>query len=94
VNVEQPLVMQACHRLAQARASVAAASPSSARERAGPGPGAAAYRREAALNQLARSPRSEWAKDGIRIQLVHPNQVFDTGLWTEDVLAARARPIT
>ena len=29
-------------------------------------------------------------KDGIRLNSVHPNAVFDTGLWTDEVLQARA----
>jgi NAD(P)-dependent dehydrogenase (short-subunit alcohol dehydrogenase family) len=33
----------------------------------------------------------EWGADGIRINSLHPNAVFDTGLWTEEVLAARAK---
>jgi NAD(P)-dependent dehydrogenase (short-subunit alcohol dehydrogenase family) len=57
-----------------------------------PGPGAAAYSAsKAALNQLARVAALEWGGDNIRINSLHPNAVFDTGLWTEDVLAARAR---
>ncbi|HLA36488.1 MAG TPA: SDR family NAD(P)-dependent oxidoreductase, partial [Rhodocyclaceae bacterium] len=57
-----------------------------------PGPGAAAYSAsKAALNQLARVAALEWGADGIRINSLHPNAVFDTGLWTEEVLAARAR---
>ena len=32
----------------------------------------------------------EWGKDRIRLNSVHPNAVFDTGLWTEEVLQARA----
>ena len=28
--------------------------------------------------------------DGIRVNSVHPNAVFDTGIWTEEVLTARA----
>lgn len=56
-----------------------------------PGPGAAAYSAsKAALNQLARVTALEWGKDGIRINSVHPNQVFDTALWTDEVLQARA----
>ncbi|MDO8545639.1 MAG: SDR family oxidoreductase [Opitutaceae bacterium] len=46
---------------------------------------------KAALNQLARVAALEWGKDGIRINTVHPNMVFDTGLWTPEVLASRAR---
>jgi NAD(P)-dependent dehydrogenase (short-subunit alcohol dehydrogenase family) len=32
----------------------------------------------------------ELASDGIRVNVVHPNAVFDTGLWTDDVVRARA----
>ena len=57
-----------------------------------PGPGAAAYSAsKAALNQLARVAALEWGADGIRINTLHPNAVFDTGIWTEEVLAQRAR---
>jgi NAD(P)-dependent dehydrogenase (short-subunit alcohol dehydrogenase family) len=57
-----------------------------------PGPGAAAYSAsKAAMNQLARVAALEWAKDGIRINTLHPNAVYDTALWTEEVLASRAR---
>jgi rhamnose utilization protein RhaD (predicted bifunctional aldolase and dehydrogenase)/NAD(P)-dependent dehydrogenase (short-subunit alcohol dehydrogenase family) len=56
-----------------------------------PGPGAAAYSAsKAALSQLARVAALEWGKDGIRINVLHPNAVFDTGVWTDEVLAARA----
>ncbi|MET0086236.1 MAG: bifunctional aldolase/short-chain dehydrogenase [Sedimenticola sp.] len=56
-----------------------------------PGPGAAAYSAsKAALNQLARIAALEWGADGIRINTLHPDAVFDTGLWTEEVLQARA----
>ncbi|RMG13830.1 MAG: bifunctional aldolase/short-chain dehydrogenase [Cyanobacteria bacterium J055] len=57
-----------------------------------PGPGAAAYSAsKAALNQLARVAALEWGSDGIRINTLHPNAVFDTGVWTEEVLQARAK---
>ena len=56
-----------------------------------PGPGAAAYSAsKAALTQLARVAALEWGADKIRINLVHPNAVFDTGIWTPEVLAQRA----
>ncbi len=56
-----------------------------------PGPGAAAYSAsKAALTQLARVAALEWGADAIRINLVHPNAVFDTGIWTEEVLTQRA----
>jgi rhamnose utilization protein RhaD (predicted bifunctional aldolase and dehydrogenase)/NAD(P)-dependent dehydrogenase (short-subunit alcohol dehydrogenase family) len=56
-----------------------------------PGPGAGAYSAsKAALNQLARVAALEWGKDGIRVNVLHPNAVFDTGVWTDEVLASRA----
>ncbi|MEW8561343.1 MAG: bifunctional aldolase/short-chain dehydrogenase [Candidatus Thiodiazotropha sp.] len=57
-----------------------------------PGQGAAAYSAsKAALTQLARVTALEWAADAIRINTLHPDAVFDTGIWTEEVLAARAK---
>ncbi|MCI5148206.1 MAG: bifunctional aldolase/short-chain dehydrogenase [Candidatus Electrothrix sp. MAN1_4] len=56
-----------------------------------PGPGAAAYSAsKAALTQLMRVAALEWGGDGIRINALHPNAVFDTGIWTDEVLEARA----
>jgi len=58
---------------------------------AAPGRGAAAYSAsKAALTQLARVAALEWATDGIRVNTVHPDAVFDTGLWTDELLAERA----
>lgn len=57
-----------------------------------PGPGAAAYSAsKAALTQLARVAALEWGRDGIRVNTIHPNAVFDTGIWSEEVLQARAQ---
>jgi NAD(P)-dependent dehydrogenase (short-subunit alcohol dehydrogenase family) len=56
-----------------------------------PGPGAAAYSAsKAALTQLARVAALEWGADRIRVNTLHPNAVFDTAAWTDEVLAARA----
>jgi rhamnose utilization protein RhaD (predicted bifunctional aldolase and dehydrogenase)/NAD(P)-dependent dehydrogenase (short-subunit alcohol dehydrogenase family) len=56
-----------------------------------PGPGAAAYSAsKAALTQLARVAALEWGADGIRVNTLHPNAVFDTAAWSDEVLAARA----
>lgn len=57
-----------------------------------PGPGASAYSAsKAGLNQLARVAALEWGSDGIRINSIHPNAVFDTGIWTDEVLTNRAK---
>jgi rhamnose utilization protein RhaD (predicted bifunctional aldolase and dehydrogenase)/NAD(P)-dependent dehydrogenase (short-subunit alcohol dehydrogenase family) len=57
-----------------------------------PGPGAASYSAsKAALNQLMRVLAMEWGSDGIRLNTLHPNAVFDTGIWTEEVLESRAK---
>jgi NAD(P)-dependent dehydrogenase (short-subunit alcohol dehydrogenase family) len=59
---------------------------------AAPGPGVAAYSAsKAALTQLTRVAALEWAEDRIRVNLVHPDAVFDTQLWTQEILAERAR---
>jgi len=57
-----------------------------------PGKGAAAYSvAKAGLTQLARVAALELAPAGIRVNVLHPNDVFDTGIWTPEVLEARAR---
>ena len=56
-----------------------------------PGPGVGAYSvAKAGLTQLARVAALELADHGIRVNAVHPDAVFDTGIWTDEVLAARA----
>ncbi|MCL2652566.1 MAG: SDR family NAD(P)-dependent oxidoreductase, partial [Propionibacteriaceae bacterium] len=56
-----------------------------------PGPGAAAYSAsKSAVAQISRVAAMEWAGDGIRVNMVHPDAVFDTGLWTPELLQARA----
>ena len=56
------------------------------------GKGTAAYAAaKAALTQLVRSAAAEWGVSRIRVQIVHPDNVFDTGIWTPEVLAQRAR---
>ena len=55
-----------------------------------PGPGAAAYSvAKAGLTQLARIAALELAPD-IRVNILHPDCVYDTGIWTPEVLASRA----
>ena len=56
-----------------------------------PGPGAMAYSSaKAALTQMARVAALELGEHGIRVNAVHPNAVFDTGIWDEKTLQARA----
>jgi len=56
-----------------------------------PGKGAAPYSAsKAALTQLARVAALEWGDDGIRVNVVHPDAVFDTALWDDDLIATRA----
>jgi rhamnose utilization protein RhaD (predicted bifunctional aldolase and dehydrogenase)/NAD(P)-dependent dehydrogenase (short-subunit alcohol dehydrogenase family) len=58
---------------------------------AAPGPGAAAYSvSKAGITQLSRVAALELAADGVRVNVVHPDAVFDTGLWTEKTLATSA----
>ncbi|NQT09680.1 MAG: bifunctional aldolase/short-chain dehydrogenase [Desulfobacteraceae bacterium] len=57
-----------------------------------PGPGASAYSvAKAGLTQLARVAALELAADGIRVNIIHPDAVFDTGIWTQEVLNERAK---
>ena len=39
---------------------------------------------------MARIAALELAEFGIRVNTVHPNAVFDTGIWSEDILQSRA----
>ena len=56
-----------------------------------PGAGAAAYSvSKAGLTQLARVAALELAADGIRVNVVHPDAVFDSGLWTDEALQRSA----
>lgn len=56
-----------------------------------PGPGAAAYSvSKAGITQLARVAALELAQDGVRVNVVHPDAVFDTGLWDAETLQRSA----
>lgn len=56
-----------------------------------PGPGASAYSvAKAGLTQLGRVAALELGDDGIRVNMLHPNAVFDTAIWTDEVLEKRA----
>ena len=86
------LVMQACHALLKLAPRGGRIVVIGSKNVSAPGPGAGAYSAsKAALNQLARVAALEWGKDGIRINTLHPNAVYDTALWTDEVLASRAK---
>lgn len=56
-----------------------------------PGPGASAYScSKAALTQLCRVAALELAPNKIRVNIVHPDAVFDTKLWTPEALEKSA----
>ena len=56
-----------------------------------PGPGVSAYSAaKAGVTQLARVAALELARDGVRVNVIHPDKVFDTNLWDEDKISARA----
>jgi NAD(P)-dependent dehydrogenase (short-subunit alcohol dehydrogenase family) len=56
-----------------------------------PGPGASAYSvPKAGLTQLGRIAALELGEKGIRVNMLHPNAVFDTGVWTDKILKTRA----
>ena len=93
VNVEASLrLMQTCHPLLRLAPRGGRIAVIGSKNVPAPGPGAGAYSAsKAALNQLARVAALEWGKDGIRVNSLHPNAVYDTALWTDELLAARAK---
>jgi len=93
VNVEANLlVMQACHGLLKLAPRGGRIVVIGSKNVPAPGPGAGAYSAsKAAMNQLARVTALEWGKDVIRSNSIHPNAVYDTALWTDEVLASRAK---
>ncbi|HYJ06275.1 MAG TPA: bifunctional aldolase/short-chain dehydrogenase [Chthoniobacterales bacterium] len=93
VNVDANLtLMRECHPLLKLAPRGGRVVVMGSKNVAAPGPGAAAYSAsKAALTQLARVAALEWGKDGIRVNTLHPNAVFDTGIWTDEVLETRAK---
>ena len=92
VNVDANLaLMRECYPLLKLAPRAGRVVVIGSKNVAAPGPGAAAYSAsKAALTQLARVAAMEWGPAGIRVNTLHPNAVFDTGIWTDEVLKARA----
>jgi NAD(P)-dependent dehydrogenase (short-subunit alcohol dehydrogenase family) len=83
--------MRACHPLLKRAPNGGRVVLVGSKNVAAPGMGAAAYSAaKAALTQVMRIAAMEWGPDGIRLNAVHPDAVFDTGIWTPEVLAGRA----
>jgi rhamnose utilization protein RhaD (predicted bifunctional aldolase and dehydrogenase)/NAD(P)-dependent dehydrogenase (short-subunit alcohol dehydrogenase family) len=84
--------MRACHPLLKCAPQGGRVVIIGSKNIAAPGMGAAAYSAsKAALNQVMRIAAMEWGPDRIRLNALHPDAVFDTGIWTDEVIAARAR---
>ncbi len=92
VNLDANLaLLRLCHPLLKLAPAGGRVAVIGSKNVPAPGPGAAAYSAsKAALQQLARVAALEWGRDGIRVNGLHPNAVFDTGVWTAEVLASRA----
>ncbi|MDH4286096.1 MAG: bifunctional aldolase/short-chain dehydrogenase [Gallionella sp.] len=92
VNLDSNLsIMREAHPLLKAAPRYGRVVVNGSKNVPAPGPGAVAYSAsKAALTQVARVAALEWGADKIRINLVHPDAVFDTGIWTPEVLQQRA----
>ncbi len=92
INLDANLdIMRECHPLLRLAPRNGRVVIIGSKNVAAPGPGAAAYSAsKAALKQLARVAALEWGGDGIRINSVHPDAVFDTGIWSDEILRSRA----
>ena len=92
VNLDSNLMLlRECHALLKLAPRGGRVTVIGSKNVPAPGPGAAAYSAsKAALVQLARVAALEWGADNIRVNVLHPNAVFDTGIWSDAVLASRA----
>ena len=57
-----------------------------------PGPGAGTYSiAKSGLTQMSRLAAIELAKYGIRVNIIHPDCVFDTQIWNKEIISQRAK---
>jgi rhamnose utilization protein RhaD (predicted bifunctional aldolase and dehydrogenase)/NAD(P)-dependent dehydrogenase (short-subunit alcohol dehydrogenase family) len=92
INLDSNLMLlRECHALLKLAPRGGRVTVIGSKNVAAPGPGAAAYSAsKAALTQLARVAALEWGADNIRVNTLHPNAVFDTAIWSDEILASRA----
>lgn len=92
INVDSNLaLLRACHPLLKLAPNGGRVAIIGSKNVPAPGTGMAAYSSsKAALTQLGRIAALEWGRDNIRVNIIHPDAVFDTGLWSTDVIDARA----
>lgn len=92
INLDSNLaLLRSCHPLLKKSPNGGRVVVMGSKNVPAPGAGAASYSAsKAALTQLMRIAALEWGADGIRINALHPDAVFDTGIWTENVLQSRA----
>lgn len=92
INLDANLIlMRECHALLKLAPRGGRVAVVGSKNVPAPGPGAAAYSAsKAALTQLARVAALEWGADNIRVNTLHPNAVFDTGIWSDEILSSRA----
>jgi len=93
VNLDSNIaIMREAHPLLKAAPRYGRVVVNGSKNVPAPGPGAVAYSAaKAALTQAARVAALEWGGDKIRVNVVHPNAVFDTAIWTPEVLEQRAK---
>jgi NAD(P)-dependent dehydrogenase (short-subunit alcohol dehydrogenase family) len=57
-----------------------------------PGPGAGTYTvAKSGLTQISRLAAIELSKFNIRVNIIHPDCVYDTGVWSKKVLKERSK---
>jgi hypothetical protein len=90
INLDANVIL--CRSLPAAKAAKnAGVGSNGSRNALAPGPARPPTRPPRRPDPACPRAALEWAKDGIRGNIIHAHAIFDTGLWTEDVLQARAK---